>query len=82
MSGLGFPGAAKTLMIAGALLFLAGLAVFSLSKLGLPPHYFGRLPGDISYSGKNFKVFAPITSMIIVSVILTLILNVLGRLWK
>jgi cytosine/uracil/thiamine/allantoin permease len=82
MSGsVGFSGIAKILMISGGLIFFAGLVIFAFSKLGivLP---LGKLPGDISYSGKNFKVFAPITSMIIVSVLLTLILNVLSRLKK
>lgn len=67
---------AKLLMISGALLFISGAAIYLLSRTGLP---FGRLPGDISYEGRNFKVFAPITSMIIVSVLLTLIINIISK---
>jgi cytosine/uracil/thiamine/allantoin permease len=82
MSGTAsFSGIAKILMISGGLIFFAGLVVFAFSKCGIVPP-FGKLPGDISYSGENFKVFAPITSMIIVSVLLTLILNLLSRLKK
>ena len=69
-------GLAKMLMLAGAVMFLVGVAVFLVEKIGLP---FGRLPGDISYEGKNFRVFAPITSMIVVSVVLTVIVNLISR---
>jgi hypothetical protein len=82
MSGTaGFSGLAKALMAAGGLIFLAGLALYACSRLGISVP-FGRLYGDISYSGKNFKVFAPITSMIIVSLLLTIILNLLSRFLK
>lgn len=40
----------------------------------------GRLPGDIRIEGENFACFAPITSMIILSLILTVILNIMVRL--
>jgi Protein of unknown function (DUF2905). len=71
MGGLG-----KTLMAAGALLFLAGALVWAAARFGLP---LGRLPGDVSWQGKNVKVFAPFTTMIVVSVVLTLILNLISR---
>ena len=69
--------AAKLLMISGALLFISGAALYLLSRTGVP---FGKLPGDISYEGRNFKVFVPITSMIIVSLLLTLLINIISRL--
>jgi uncharacterized membrane-anchored protein len=72
-------GPAKGLMILGALIFLSGAAVYAASKLGLP---FGRLPGDISRESGNFKIFVPITSMIVVSVLLTIILNIISRFGK
>ncbi len=71
--------AARLLMIAGALLFVVGAALFIASKLGIP---LGRLPGDISWQGKNVRVFAPITTMIVVSVVLTVILNLISRFGK
>jgi hypothetical protein len=37
--------------------------------------WFGRLPGDIRIESGNTKVFFPITSMIVISVLLTLIVN-------
>lgn len=69
-------GVARLLMIAGALLFLAGVGLYAAAKLGIP---IGRLPGDISYEGKNVRVFVPITTMIVVSVVLTIILNLFSR---
>jgi hypothetical protein len=69
----------RALMIMGAVIFLAGAVLWLVSKTGLP---FGRLPGDVTWTGKNVKIYAPVTTMIIVSVILTVILNILSRLGK
>ena len=44
--------------------------------------WFGRLPGDIRHETDSTRVFVPITSMIVVSVVLTLVLNVIGRFWR
>jgi Protein of unknown function (DUF2905) len=41
--------------------------------------WFGRLPGDINITRGDTRIFVPITSMVIVSVLLTLILNVFFR---
>lgn len=43
--------------------------------------WFGRLPGDIRYEGENTRVYVPITSMILVSVVLTIVLSLIGR-WR
>lgn len=42
-------------------------------------NWFGRLPGDINIQSGRTRVFIPITSMIIVSVVLTVLLNILRR---
>ena len=76
------PTVARMLMGMGILLFVTGLVVYILSKTGIPLGNFGKLPGDISWQGKNVKVFAPITSMIVVSVVLTIILNLISRFGK
>lgn len=44
--------------------------------------WFGHLPGDIRLEGENSSVFIPITSMIVVSVILTIVVNVVGSLLR
>ena len=40
--------------------------------------WFGNLPGDVRIEGESSRVFIPITSMIVVSVILTLVVTVIG----
>ncbi|MBL7216026.1 MAG: DUF2905 domain-containing protein [Phycisphaerae bacterium] len=47
----------------------AGILVMGLSNLGL-----FRLPGDLEFGGKNWRVFFPIVSCVVLSFILTLIL--------
>lgn len=44
--------------------------------------WFGNLPGDIRIEGENSRVFIPITSMILISVVLTLIVNLAGSLFR
>ena len=41
--------------------------------------WFGRLPGDIDIRGENSRVFVPVTSMILVSVVAGIIINVFFR---
>lgn len=43
--------------------------------------WFGRLPGDLRYEGEHTRVYVPITSMILVSIVLTVVLSLLGR-WR
>ncbi|MGE5242470.1 MAG: DUF2905 domain-containing protein [Bacteroidota bacterium] len=58
----------RVLVTLGIVLIVAGIAWPWLSKLG-----FGRLPGDIVIERENFRFYFPITSMIIVSLVLSLI---------
>jgi DUF2905 family protein len=58
------------------LLFLAGVAALSL----LSVHYgLGRLPGDIVIDRGNFYFYLPITTSILVSLVLSLIFWLIGR---
>jgi hypothetical protein len=66
-------------MTTGAVLFLAGAAIWAISKLGLP---LGKLPGDIVWETKNVKVYFPFVTMIVVSVVLTAILNIIARIGR
>jgi len=63
-------------MIAGALLLLIGAALQYAPWL---VSWFGRLPGDIRYESGSSRVFIPITSMILLSVVLTIIVNLFRR---
>lgn len=63
----------------GAILVIAGLLMqFAPGLL----NWFGHLPGDIRIENENFKAFIPITSMLILSVVATLVLNLIIRLWQ
>lgn len=67
---------AKLLMLVGAALLLLGLILSTAPKwFG----WFGRLPGDIRTEGANGSIFIPITSMIIVSVVVSIVLNLFFR---
>lgn len=63
----------------GKLLITAGLAMAALGLvLKYAPwliNWFGKLPGDINIENTNSRVFIPITSMILISLLLTLIAN-------
>jgi hypothetical protein len=65
---------ARWLIILGVVLIVAGLLWPWLTKLGL-----GRLPGDIVIERDNFRMYIPITTSILISVILSLILWLLNR---
>jgi uncharacterized membrane protein len=66
--------AAKLLLAIAAVLALVGLALFGLSRLGLD-----RLPGDVVLRHGNFTLYAPVALMILVSIVLTILLNLLWR---
>lgn len=66
----------KFLLYAGLLLVLLGGLVILADRIGLP---LGRLPGDFSFRGKHVLFFAPIGTMILVSLVLTILVNLFLR---
>ena len=64
----------RTLILVGALLLVAGLIWPWLARSGL-----GRLPGDILIERGNTKIYLPLTSSLVVSVVLSLILYLFRR---
>lgn len=68
----------RTLMILGAVLFVVGLA---LTYAGRIP-WLGNLPGDVAIERTNFRLYAPFGTMIVVSIVLTLLLNLVVRLFR
>lgn len=70
---------ARFLMLAGVGLFLVGGILFLVVKLGLP---LGRLPGDIRIEGENGLFYFPLATSILVSVVLSLLLNLFGKFWN
>ena len=69
----------RYLMFAGIVLFLIGGGMYLAVKFGIP---LGRLPGDIRIEGENGGFYFPVTSSILVSVILSSLLNLALRLFK
>lgn len=67
----------KVLLVAGGLIALTGLLLLLFGRFGL-----GRLPGDIVVEKGRFTLYFPIVTMLLLSVVLTLLLNLLGRLFK
>ena len=66
----------KALIALGILIVAIGLVLQYAPWL---VYWFGRLPGDIDITRDGSRVFIPITSMIVVSLVLTLVLNLLFR---
>jgi hypothetical protein len=64
----------RWLIVIGSLLVVLGLAWPWLQKLGL-----GRLPGDIAIKRENFSFYFPLTTSIIISIVLTLLLWLFRR---
>ena len=71
-------GLGKLLIIFGSLMVVAGLA------LVFAPHipFLGRLPGDILVQRDGFTFYFPLVTMVIVSVVLTILLNVIFRFFR
>lgn len=69
----------RFLMFVGIALLLIGGAVFLAGKFGLP---LGRLPGDIRIEGQNGTFYFPLATSILVSVVLTVLLNLVIRLFR
>lgn len=66
----------KLLIGIGAVILVIGVVVVLFSKAGVP---LGRLPGDLTYRGKNTTLYFPIVTSIVLSILLTLILWVVGK---
>ncbi len=64
------------LVMLGVALVVMGGIVMLLGRTGLP---LGRLPGDVLYRGKNTTFYFPLASSILISVVLSIVLFVIGR---
>ena len=67
--GLGLVLAGLILVVVGGLVWLGALS------------WFGRLPGDIRVERPGYQFYAPVTSMVIVSLVLTAVVALIRRLW-
>ena len=64
----------RFLLITGLVVAAVGAVLLLAGKIGL-----GRLPGDIVWEGENWRVYVPLGWMVLLSVVLTLLLNLLSR---
>ncbi|WP_226660979.1 DUF2905 domain-containing protein [Microbulbifer aggregans] len=66
----------KWLIVVGCLLVVVGVLLHFFPNLF---SWFGRLPGDIRIESERSRVYFPITTMIVISVLLSLILSFFRR---
>ena len=70
--------AGKFIVLIGLAIVLVGLVVYFLhDKL----HWIGRLPGDINFKKNNFRFYFPFTTMLLLSLVLTLLVNLVKRIF-
>ncbi|MBN1856309.1 MAG: DUF2905 domain-containing protein [Dehalococcoidia bacterium] len=68
----------KALILLGVVILVAGIVVLLAPRLP----FLGKLPGDLSFHKEGVRVFIPITTCILLSIGLTVVVNVLLRLFK
>ena len=67
----------KYIIVAGVLIIVAGITIYFFhDKL----HWIGRLPGDIRIEKENFRFYFPVTTMILLSILISLLLWLLRKL--
>jgi hypothetical protein len=69
----------KLVIIIGVLIVIAGVVIW---LLGDKLRFIGRLPGDIRIERENFRLYVPITTMILASLLLTGIMWIVQRFFK
>ena len=74
MEGLG-----KALIILGVIIISAGIMILIVARLPFIGEHLGRLPGDIHIKKEGLSFYLPITSCIIISLVVSLILYLLRR---
>ena len=67
-------GPGKLLLVTGLVLAALGAVLLIANKLGMP-----RLPGDILIRRDNFSFYMPLGLMLLLSVLLTVVLNLIAR---
>ena len=70
-----FGGFGKTLILLGAVLMILGAAIVLAPKIPL----LGKLPGDVHLRGKNWSFYFPVATCVVISVLLTILLNLFSR---
>ncbi len=69
------PQLGKALIMMGAVLVVVGVVFLFFDKLP----FLGKLPGDITYRKGNFTFYMPLATMLLLSVVLTILLNLFRK---
>jgi DUF2905 family protein len=77
MAAGGLGGLGRMLVLAGAIVALAGVLLILAERF--PGLRLGRLPGDVSLERNGFRVYFPLGTSIVLSIVLTLLLWLIGR---
>ena len=64
---------AKLIILIGLLIVIAGIVLYFV---GDKLHWLGRLPGDIRVEKENFSFYMPITTMILISVVVSVLIRI------
>ncbi len=72
------PALGKVLLVTGLVIAAAGVVLMFSGRIP----WLGKLPGDISIEKGNFRIYAPITTCILLSVVISLVLWVISQLRK
>lgn len=69
----------KLLVIVGIIVVIIGLILWlGSNKCG----WFGNLPGDIRIEKKNYSLYVPLTTMLLISIIASIVIWVIGKIIK
>ena len=71
---IGGPARARLLILAGIVLIAAGIIWLVAERVGL-----GRLPGDIVIERGNVRIYIPLMTMLIISVVLSIVMWLINR---
>lgn len=70
---------ARLLIIIGLTIAFIGLVILLAGRI-FP--WLGNLPGDFRFEGRNFKIFFPLATMLLISILATILLNILIRIFR
>jgi hypothetical protein len=68
----------KYIIVIGAIIIVCGIILYFFSDSF---KWLGRLPGDVRIERKNFHFYFPLATMLIISALITLIINIIKRLF-
>lgn len=73
-----FSGVGKFLILAGVFLILFGLLFIFWERIP----FLGKLPGDLMIQRGSFRLFIPVVTCIIISLVLTILINIVLKLFR